>query len=88
MTVRMSNGKSIEMTTEDWSAENVYIKTMFVNGKKYNKSYIRYEDIRNGVKLHFVMSKKPAYKRAVSEDAVPPSLSLPGKTMLYQIADN
>lgn len=88
MTVRMSNGKSIEMTTEDWSAENVYIKTMFVNGKKYNKSYIKYEDIRNGVKLHFVMSKKPAYKRAVSEDAVPPSLSLPGKTMLYQIADN
>ena len=32
-----------------------------------NKSYLRYEDIRDGVKLRFVMSGKPNYKRAVSE---------------------
>lgn len=88
MTVKMSNGRSLVMTTENWSAENVYIKAMYVNGKKYNKSYLKYEDIRDGVKLHFVMSNKPAYKRAVTDDAVPPSLSLPNKTLDYQIAEN
>ena len=47
-------------------------------------THLKYEDIRDGVKLRFVMSSKPNYKRAVSDEAVAPSLSLPGKTMKYQ----
>ena len=56
ITVRMSNGKLIEMTTENWSPENVYVKELYVNGKKYGKSCLRYEDVCDGVKLRFVMS--------------------------------
>ena len=89
LSITMSNGKEIKMTTENWSKENVYIKEMYVNGKKYNKSYLTYDDVKSGISLHFVMSDKPAFKRAVSADACPASLSLPGKTMLYQKpADN
>ena len=33
------------MTTENWSEENVYIKELYVNGKKYDKSYLTYEDV-------------------------------------------
>lgn len=88
MTVKMSNGKSIKMTTSGWSKKNVYIKTMYVNGKRWNKSYLKYSDICNGVDIHFVMSDKPNYKRGVSEDAVPPSLSAPGHTMKYQSFNN
>lgn len=84
ITVRMSNGKVIEMVADNWSPKNVYVKELYVNGKKYDKSYLKYEDIRDGVKLRFVMSNKPNYKRAVSDEAVAPSLSLPGKTMKYQ----
>ena len=84
LSVRMSNGKHIEMEAENWSPENVYVKTLYVNGKKYDKSYLTYDDIRNGVKLRFVMDKKPNKRRAVSDEAVPPSLSQPGKTMKYQ----
>ena len=84
ITVRMSNGKSIEMVADNWSPKNVYVKELYVNGKKYDKSYLRYEDIRDGVKLRFVMSGKPNYKRAVSDEAVAPSLSFPGKTMRFQ----
>ena len=80
----MSNGKVIEMVADNWSPKNVYVKELYVNGKKYDKSYLKYEDIRDGVKLRFVMSNKPNYKRAVSDEAVSPSLSLPGKTMKYQ----
>ena len=85
ITVRMSNGKVIEMVADNWSPKNVYVKELYVNGKKYDKSYLKYEDIRDGVKLRFVMSSKPNYKRAVSDEAVAPSLSLSGKTMKYQV---
>ncbi len=85
ITVRMSNGKVIEMVADNWSPKNVYVKELYVNGKKHDKSYLKYEDIRDGVKLRFVMSSKPNYKRAVSDEAVAPSLSLPGKTMKYQV---
>lgn len=77
--IRMSNGKEIKMTTENWSEENVYIKELYVNGKKYDKSYLTYEDVQAGITLHFVMSGKPNYKRAVSADARPASLSSPAK---------
>ena len=76
------------MTTENWSEENVYIKELYVNGKKYDKSYLTYEDVQAGITLHFVMSGKPNYKRAVSADSRPASLSSPGKTMFYQISDS
>ena len=84
LSVRMSNGKHIEMEAENWSPENVYVKSLYVNGKKCDKSYLTYDDIRNGVKLRFVMDKKPNKRRAVSDEAVPPSLSQPGKTMKYR----
>ena len=84
LTVRMSNGKDIEMTAENWSKENVYVKELYVNGKKCDKSYLTYDEIRNGVKLRFVMSEQPNRRRAVSDEAVPPSLSVQGKTMKYQ----
>lgn len=83
ITVKLSNGHYIEMTTENWSPKNVYIKSLYVNGKKYDKSYLNYDDIKNGVKLHFVMSYKPNYKRAVSNDAVASSLSQVVETMKY-----
>lgn len=88
MTVKMSNGKLIKMTTSGWSKKNVYIKAMYVNGKKWNKSYLKYDDLCNGVDIHFVMSDKPNYKRAVFDEAVPPSLSIPGDTMKYQSSGN
>ncbi len=83
VSVAMSNGGKIEVTTKNWSPKNVYVKELYVDGRKYDKSYLTYDQIRDGVKLHFVMSAKPNYKRAVSDDAVAPSISSPGRTMNY-----
>ena len=55
----MSNGKQIEMTTKNWSPKNVYVKALYVNGKLHKSPFLKYEDICNGAKLHFVMSSKP-----------------------------
>ena len=59
ITVLMSNGKQIEVTTQNWSSSNVYVKALFVNGKKRTEPFLKYEELKDGVKLHFVMSDKP-----------------------------
>ena len=73
--MQMSNGKHIRVTTKNWSKKNVYVKEVYLNGKKYNKSYVTYNDLKGGMDLHFVMSARPNYKRGTSDDAVPPSIS-------------
>lgn len=83
ITVRMSNGKEIEMTTENWSEKHVYVRALYVDGKKYDKSYLMYDKVKDGVRLHFVMDDRPNNKRGVSDKDVPPSLSKPGETLRY-----
>lgn len=83
VTMTMSNGQKVKVTTKNWSKKNVYLHKMFLNGKEYNKSFITFEDIRNGAEIHFVMSNKPNYKRAVNDAAVPPSLSSKQATLKY-----
>ena len=75
--VHLSGGGTIRVTTENWSPENLYVRRMYVDGREWDKSYIAYDDIRRGAHIHFVMSPRPARRRAVSEAAIPPSLSVP-----------
>ena len=84
ISVRMSNGKTIEMETENWSPENVYVKALYVNGKKCDRSYLTYDEIKDGVSLKFVMSGRPDYRRGTKERDVPPSLSAKDNTLIYQ----
>jgi predicted alpha-1,2-mannosidase len=58
--VRLSGGGTLEMTTKGWSQKAVYVKEAYLNGKRLTKPVIRYEDIKDGAHLHFVMSEKPA----------------------------
>lgn len=71
VTMKLSNGKSVKVTTKNWTSKNVYVKEMYLNGKKYNKSYLTYNDIKDGADILFVMSKSPNYKRAVADESVP-----------------
>lgn len=50
---------TLEMTTEGWSKEAVYIKAAYLNGKRLDSPVIRYSDIKDGARLHFVMSCRP-----------------------------
>ena len=79
----MSNGKQIRVTTKNWSKKAVYVDKVFINGKPYTKSYITWEDVKDGINLQFVMSTKPNKKWAVSSHDIAPSLSLPGPTLQY-----
>lgn len=83
ITVKMSNGAKIEMTTDNWSEKSIYVDKMYVNGKLYDKSYLNYDDIKDGIKIHFKMSSTPNYKRATSKKSIAPSISKKGKTANY-----
>lgn len=84
LTVRLGNGKSIEMTTENFSPDNVYIEEMFLNGQRYGKSYLTYDQIKDGARIHFVMSSKPNPRRGTWSGEIPRSLSAKGYTLKYQ----
>ena len=54
--VRLSDGGTLEVTTEGWSEKAVYVKAVYLNGRKIKGSRISYNDIKDGAHLHFVMS--------------------------------
>ena len=56
--VRLSGGGTLEITTEGWSRDAVYVKAAYLNGKRLAAPALRYEDIKDGAHLHFVMAKK------------------------------
>ena len=72
VTMHMSNGKDLVMTTERWSPANVYVDKMYLNGKLWDKSYLTYDDIKDGAEIRFVMSNRPNKRRATSASAIPP----------------
>jgi len=60
LSMQLSDGGRIEMTTEGWSKDAVYVKAAYLNGVKLTRPVITYDDIKDGAKLHFVMSTKPS----------------------------
>ena len=53
--VRLSGGGTLTVRTKKWSKKNVYVKAVYLNGKKLKGTTIRYEDIKDGGDLLFVM---------------------------------
>ena len=74
ITTTLSNGRQIRVTTKNWSPKTVYIQKVLVNGQPYSRSYLTWEQIRNGVDLHFVMSEKPNKRWAVKAADIAPRL--------------
>jgi len=53
--VRLSGGGTLTVRTRNWSKKNVYVKAVYLNGQKIKGTTIRYEDIKDGGELYFVM---------------------------------
>lgn len=79
-----SNGKQIKMTTDGWSEKAVYVKELYVNGQKYDKSYLPYDMVKNGIELHFVMSESLLIREVCPKMIFPPQ-SLRQVRQLYII---
>ena len=58
------------------SKDNIYVKSIKLNGRKIDKNYITHSDLQNGGKLIFRMESKPDSIRGTKPDAYPYSMSV------------
>ena len=75
-TVHMDNGKTLTIVANNNSNENVYVQSLTVNGKAYDKPFIDHSVISEGATLVFEMGDK-ASKWGTGE--TPTSLTESGK---------
>lgn len=65
--VQLENGKNFIVRTKHASAENVYVKSIRLNGLPYRKAYITHADILGGGEIEFEMCIRPNKKSAAYE---------------------
>lgn len=75
--IDIGNGKTFEVSCLNYSPENKFIQSAKLNGKVWNKSWFSHKELMRGGKLEFVMGKHPNKLWASTEDALPPSFSMP-----------
>lgn len=71
VTVDVGNGKRFEIVARNNSSENIYIQSVSLDGKPYDKSYINYDKIMNGGKLEFTMGPEPSPSYGTDKNARP-----------------
>ena len=59
MRLNLDNGKTFTVLAPNVSRENIYIQSVKVNGKPYDKSYITHQQIMDGATVEFVMGNQP-----------------------------
>ncbi|MCD7968846.1 MAG: GH92 family glycosyl hydrolase [Alistipes sp.] len=80
----LGNGKLVEVHTENYSSENVYVKEVYLNGRLHEKTYFTYDDLKNGAQIKFVLTDDPANGWGTDSSWSPPSLSVAGETLPYK----
>ena len=71
----LPNGRTLEIKAEGVSDGKRYVKALYINGKKYDKTYVTHQDILDGGVWEFVMASKPDRRRGVSPEDKPYSLT-------------
>ena len=75
VTLRMSEGKKLEIVARNNSTENMYIQSATLNGKPWTKPWFSQADIRDGAVLVLNMGPAPNQSWGSIPDAMPPSMS-------------
>jgi predicted alpha-1,2-mannosidase len=57
--IKLDNNKSLNIKTINQSDENVFVKSVSVNGNKINDNFLTHKDIIRGKEIVFEMSSKP-----------------------------
>jgi predicted alpha-1,2-mannosidase len=60
MSLRLANGKTFSVSTENNSAKNVYIQSVTLNGKPLTTPVLRFDDIEAGASVKMVMGPAPS----------------------------
>ncbi len=57
--LHLANGKTFTVIAHNVNKENIYIQSVLLNGKAYDKSFITHEQIMSGATLELTMGNKP-----------------------------
>lgn len=76
--VRLENGRTLTVIATNNGPENVYVQSLKVNGKPWNKPWIRHDEIAAGATLEFAMGSTPS-KWGSDAGALPASMTAAGK---------
>jgi predicted alpha-1,2-mannosidase len=71
--LKLPNKSEFIVKAENLSADNYYIQSAKLNGKEYTKTYINYNDVKNGGVLEFVMGPNPNKEWGVLPEDLPRS---------------
>ncbi len=58
--INLENGKQFIVKATNLTSKNIYIQSVMLNGRAYNKSYISHHDIMDGGTMLFVMGDSPS----------------------------
>ena len=73
--VHLQNGNTIDIQSNNNSKENVYVKSLKLNGKDYMHNYLEIETLKKGVKLLFEMDGEPNTQRGTANADFPYSMT-------------
>lgn len=69
--INLENGKVFTISSENNSVQNIYIKSISLNGKPLNRCYITHNEIVAGGALHFTMSSTADTTWDASQNEIP-----------------
>jgi putative alpha-1,2-mannosidase len=75
VTLHMGNAKDLKIRARNNSEKNVYIQSMTLNGRPWNKPWFSHADIADGATLVFNMGLRPNPAWGSSPEAAPPSMT-------------
>jgi predicted alpha-1,2-mannosidase len=73
--VRLKGGRRLRIVGHGASAVTPYVQELFWNGKRFNSTWLPYENIARGAELRFELSGMPNKKWAIESSAAPPSFT-------------
>ena len=59
MIIQRTDGKNIIIRALNASEKNIYVKSLYLNGKKLKNPWFHHRDIVNGATLEFDLTEKP-----------------------------
>ncbi len=74
-TLHLENGKMFNIESKNNSESNVFIQKAELNGKAYNNTFIKFNDLQNGGVLQFNMGDTPNKSWGTATESAPYSLS-------------
>ncbi|MCO5971127.1 GH92 family glycosyl hydrolase [Actinoallomurus soli] len=78
VTIRPAGGRALTITAHHDSDRNIYVQSMRINGKSWDKTYLQHADLTRGGHIDLQMGPRPS-SWGTAPSAAPPSLTTGSK---------